>query len=322
MTDIGVKTDPIETRFSFEWLFRLLNEEGVRYVQLGSFFELYWLDDRYFHDLREEAERHDIRIKSQFTAHRELGGFFYGNPHMERAARSACERFIRVASILGVDYCGWNPGAVYRDRMETKDHGISCFIAHMKELQALAYEEGLKALSLEPMSCLAEYPTLPQEMTSLIEELNGYHDGHADSTVPVWLCGDISHGYADVSRRVVYDNWSLFEHAVPMMNEFHIKNTDEIFQSTFGFSDAESKRGIVDLRRLYRLLKKHDGRWATDDVVGYLEISGPKIGRDYSDCELEDALRSSLRAVTSALEVRPPEVCMENGATEKVSFLE
>ena len=36
---LGIKTDPIEYRYSYDWLFRLLAEEGIRQVQLGSFFE-------------------------------------------------------------------------------------------------------------------------------------------------------------------------------------------------------------------------------------------------------------------------------------------
>ena len=31
------------------------------------------------------------------------------------------------------------------------------------------------------------------------------------------------------------------------------------------------------------------------EIVGYLEIGGPKTGRDYSDWKLEGALRESLR---------------------------
>lgn len=295
MVGLGVKTDPIETRYSFEWLFRLLREEGIEYVQIGSFFELYWLDDGYFVELRELAERYGLKLKSQFTAHRELGGFFYGDPYMEKAARQACERFIHVASVLGVDYCGWNPGAVYRDRMDQKEDGIERFLVHMKELQALAHDKGVKALSLEPMSCLAEYPTLPEEMTALIGELDSNHQQHSDETVPVWLCGDISHGYADTSERVVHDNWALFEHAIPMMCEFHIKNTDATFHDTFGFTEA--REGIVDLDRLHRIVTDPRHCWPVDDLVGYLEISGPKVGRDYSDADLERTLRESLRSI-------------------------
>ena len=36
---LGVKSDPIEYRYSHPWLFQLLAEEGVRHVQLGTHFE-------------------------------------------------------------------------------------------------------------------------------------------------------------------------------------------------------------------------------------------------------------------------------------------
>jgi len=37
-----------------------------------------------------------------------------------------------------------------------------------------------------------------------------------------------------------------------------------------------------------------------NDVVGYLEIMGPKIGRDYSDPQLAPELRASLKAIKQA----------------------
>ena len=167
----------------------------------------------------------------------------------------------------------------------------------MKELQHLAKEKGLKAFNIEPMSSLAEPPTTPDEMDYMIGSLNDYHEQHKDSTVPVWLCGDISHGLADEHKQVVYSNTELFEHGIPMMSEFHFKNTDEIFNSTFGFSDAEIKKGIIDLSEIRDICENNKSKWPVEEVVGYLEIGGPKIGRDYSDPMLGEALRTSLRAI-------------------------
>ena len=39
-------------------------------------------------------------------------------------------------------------------------------------------------------------------------------------------------------------------------------------------------------------------------MVGYLEVPGPKIGRDYTDSALEPALRLSLRHVKANFEER------------------
>ncbi|RCH55349.1 hypothetical protein DJ568_09210 [Mucilaginibacter hurinus] len=296
MIKLGIKTDPINNRFSFEWLFDLLKEEGIKFVQLGTFSEIYTLEDDYFHHLKESAVARGLHIKSAFTSFRELGGFFYGNKYMERAARKNFERYIEVASILGVDYCGSNPGAVYRDQMHLKSEGITCYLTHMKELMSFAYDKGLKGLTIEPMSCLAEPPTLPAEMDHMISTLMDYHES-TPGTVPVYLCGDISHGYANANSEIVYTNTQLFEHAVAYMAEFHFKNTDNMYNSTFGFSPEEQLKGVINLPELKKLILENTARFPVDEVVGYLEINGPKTGRDYTDILLENTLRTSLRAL-------------------------
>lgn len=298
MIELGIKSDPIETRYSFKWLFDLMAESGVHTMQLGSFYELYHLDDAYFHELRDLAERKGIRIKSVFTAHRELGGFFVDDPYMEKAARAGFERLIHVAGIVGADYCGSNPGAVYRDRAHRKDAGIECYLRHMRELQTLAREVGLKALTMEPMSCMAEPPTTPEEMDHMVGTLNNYHRSNADATVPVYLCGDISHGLMDAQFNHLHTNLELFEYGLPMMAEFHFKNTDKNYNGTFGFSPEECQRGIVDLNEIKNILEQRKADIPVNDFTGYLEIGGPKVGRDYSDPLLREALLTSLRAVS------------------------
>lgn len=127
--ELGLKTDAIENRFSFDWLFELLVEEGVRFVQLGSFYELYLLDDEYFVELRKKAEERGLRIKSVFIAHRELGGFFVGDPRWERAARKGFDRLLEISALVGADYAGSNPGAVHRDRPPSaKADGEACYL--------------------------------------------------------------------------------------------------------------------------------------------------------------------------------------------------
>src|SRR5450759_1786642 len=92
--ELGVKSDPIEYRYSFPWLFKLLAEEGIRHVQFGSFFEAYQLPDDFFRELRGQAAEQRVTIGSLFTAHRELGGFFRTEPGFEGVARRNYERFI------------------------------------------------------------------------------------------------------------------------------------------------------------------------------------------------------------------------------------
>jgi len=294
---LGIKTDPIETRYSFPWLFDLLAEEGIRYVQVGSFFELYNLEPGWFEQLKAEAKQRNLVLKSLFTSHRELGGFFYGDPYLERAAKIGCERFLQAAAHLGVDYAGWNPGAIYRDRPESKPAGLACFHRHLHKFMHDAHTLGLKAITLEPMSCLSEPPSTPDEIRTMMETAADYHRQNAGSTVPVYLCGDISHGVADAGGNVIHGNIELFEFSIPWMVEFHFKNTDKIFNSTFGFNPEEKKKGIVDLGEIRKVVARNAEHWPVKDVVGYLEIGGPKIGRDYSDPQLGPQLRASLQAI-------------------------
>lgn len=294
---LGLKTDPINTRYSFPWLFDLLAEEDIRYVQFGSFFEIYSLEPEWFDGVRKAAEERGLRIKSLFTAHRELGGFFYDDPAFEKVARRMCERFLQVGAWLGVDYVGWNPGAVHRDKINSKDRGLERFHRHIEDLMSLGAELGLKALCLEPMSSLAEPPSTPDEVTDMMSRLAAHHQQSHLSTIPAYLCGDISHGVADRDQNIIHDNWELFIHEIPWLAEFHFKNTDPVFNSTFGFSPEEQKRGIVDLHRIKTILDQHTDSFPVDILVGYLEIGGPKIGRDYSDPLLADSLRTSIRAL-------------------------
>ena len=87
----------------------------------------------------------------------------------------------------------------------------------------------------------------------------------------------------------------LFEATLPYLDHIHLKNTDTIFNSTFGFSEAERTQGIVDIGHVREVLMAHAEVIPVREIVGYLEIGGPKTGRDYSDWKLEGALRESLR---------------------------
>jgi ribulose-phosphate 3-epimerase len=291
---LGVKTDPIEYRYSFPWLFRILADEGIRDVQLGSFFELYHLPDAYFLDLRAEAEAHGVRIGSLFTAHRELGGFFREERGWEQVARRNFERFIEVGGLLGADSVGSSPGSLARDRMAYKPAAIGRFLEHMRALMRHAHRCGVGWVTMEPMSCLAEPPTLPDEMRDMCEPLAAYHAANPDETAQAGLCVDVAHGYADAEGRAVFDPLQLLDASAPWLYEVHLKNTDSQFAATFGFTAAERARGIVDVARCRALLEASADRLPVREVVGYLEIGGPKLGRDYSDGRLEASLRESL----------------------------
>ena len=292
---LGIKTDPIEYRYSHQWLFNLLADEGVKHIQIGTHFEMYQLPDEFFHQLRKQADDAGVSIDSMFTAHRELGGFFREEPGYVEVARKNFERYIQIGGILGSKSVGSNPGAVMRDRMGTKDAGTACYVSHMKELMHHAKECGVDWLTIEPMSCLAEPPTLPYEIKAMGEELTEYHLANPDSTAKIGYCTDIAHGYADQDGKIIYDHVQLFEAAIPQLYEIHLKNTDPQYNSTFGFTEKDLERGIIDVTQFRNLLLENAEHLPVDVMTGYLEVGGPKLGRDYSDHHLEAMLRESLR---------------------------
>ncbi|MCX6362413.1 MAG: ribulose-phosphate 3-epimerase [Armatimonadetes bacterium] len=301
---VGIKTDPIQYRYSYGWLFRLLAEEGVQRVQLGTFPEIYLLPDDWFRTLRAEAEELGLTIGSVFTAHRELGGFFREEAGWPETARRSFERLIEVAALVGASAVGSNPGAIVRDRMHHKAPGIACYLRHMRDLLRRCKDAGVDWLTMEPMSCLAEPPTLPGEIADMMENLLEAHHADPGGTARPGLCADVSHGYADASRNVVHGHMELLQACMPYVCELHLKNTDAVYNSTFGFSADERSRGVVDLAEVRDLLQASDAGLPRRDLTAYLEIGGPKTGRDYTDCGVEEALRISLR---HCLEVFPPE---------------
>jgi ribulose-phosphate 3-epimerase len=307
--ELGVKTDPIQYRYSYPWLFRLLAEEAVRYVQLGTFFEFYQLPDGYFHQLRRQAEDCGVSIRSVFTAHRELGGFFADEPGWERVARRNYERLIEVGQLLGAHSVGSNPGSIYRDRMETKPRAVERYLGHMKELMAYAHDHGVGWLSIEPMSCLAEPPTLPEEIRQMGAELAAWHRRYPHTTARVGFCADIAHGYADRDGRVRCDHLQLLASTLPYLLELHLKNTDAGYCSTLAFGREQRGQGVIEIRPVRELLLSSAAQIPVSMLVGYLEIDGPKLGRDSSDPRLGDHLRSSVRYLKQVWAMDAAETC-------------
>ena len=300
----GVKADPIQYRYSYEWLFRLMAEEGVHHLQLGTFFEFYQLPDEWFTERRAQAASHGITISSVFTAHRELGGFFRNDARWETIARKNFERLITAGALLGAERVGSNPGATLRDQMAAKPAGIACYLKHMKELMSFAKKAGVNMLTIEPMSCLAEPPTLPEEIAAMAQELQARNRA-TPGTAAIGYCADVSHGYADADGQVIVSPMQQLEATLPWLAELHLKNTDARFESTFGFMPAERARGIIDLAAVRDFLTDHAAAIPKKELVAYLEIGGPKLGRDYSDGQLETMLRESLRHVRATFDAQP-----------------
>ena len=130
--------------------------------------------------------------------------------------------------------------------MGLKPEGLRCYIDNMKELSHFAHERGIEWLTIEPMSCLAEPPTLPQEMIDMAEELTAYQKEHSNAA-KFGYCSDISHGYWNADQTECVSHIDLFKASLPWLYEVHLKNTDRNFGSTFGFEPKNVEKGIVDL---------------------------------------------------------------------------
>lgn len=303
---LGVKTDPVQYRYSYEWLFRLMAEEDVHHAQLGSFFELYQLPDEWFTNLRQLAAAYGVRVSGVFTTHRELGGFFRDEPGWQEAAMRSFRRMIEIAALLGADSAGSNPGSVLRDRMGDKATGIRRYMDAMRELLTYAHRLGVTYVTAEPMSALAEPPTLPSEIRGMGDELAAFVAAHPGKSARFGYCVDVAHGYADAEQRIRWDHLQLFEATFPWLQCVHLKNTDAHYDSTFGFSEPERARGVIDIPAVRSLLLRDAHHLPVKEVIGYLEIGGPKLGRDYSDPRLEASLRASLRYLRETWPITVP----------------
>lgn len=292
---LGVKSDPITYRYSFDWLFTLMEEEGVKYLQLGTFFELYFLPDRYFLELREKAEKRGIVIKSVFSAYRELGGFLSLDPVREEVTFRNYLRLMEVAKILGASSCGACMGAIPRDALTKRAERIENYLRRAKELMHWAHDLGISCLTLEPMSCYAEPPCSVEEVRYIGSILDAYHQENPGNTSAFGFCADVSHGWANEKREVLVDHMTYFAASFPYLWEFHFKNTDQVFHETFGFEPENLPRGVVDAQAVRDFILQHQVMIPQKHLVGYLELPGPKLGRDYSDILLERMLRESLR---------------------------
>ncbi len=299
---LGVKTDPVEYRFSYEWLFRLMAEEGVQHAQLGSFFEMTLLPDEFFIQLKQQAQQYGVHISGVFTTHRELGGFFRSETGWENVTRRTFRRFLEIGALVGAETVGGNAGAVLRDRMHEKSEGIKRYVLFLKEMLSYAYHCGVPCVAIEPMSCLAEPPTLPDEIQAWGEELTAYHRTNPEHTAAFGYCVDVAHGYVNQDERVVWDHMQLLQATLPYIRALHLKNTDHLYEATFGFTEEERERGIIQIPAVRDLLLSNAASLPTDTLVGYLEIGGPKLGRDYSDHKLDRQLRESFRYLKGAWE--------------------
>ncbi|MCK5861438.1 MAG: ribulose-phosphate 3-epimerase [Candidatus Hydrogenedentes bacterium] len=291
--EIGIKTDPVTYRYSYPWLFKFMQRHGLHHVQLGTFVELYQLPDKWFEGLREEADSYEISISSVFTSHRELGGFFRDEPGLNEVAYRNFARLIEVGGLLGASCVGGNPGAVLRDQMDTKAAGVQRYFEAMKKLMHHGWRCGVETLTFEPMSCTAEPPTSSDEIRNFADTLDTYHR-NTPETSAIGICFDTSHGYADEEGIVRVKPAALLEASLPWLAEMHLKNTDDMYCSTFGFGEMEQVRGIIELDTVRDMLYRNADQLPHPHLIAYLNVDGPNLGRDYSDKMLEQELEASI----------------------------
>ena len=225
------------------------------------------------------------------------------HPAWEKVARRNLERLIEVGALLGAQFVEFNMGAIVRDRLSFKEEGVRRYVHHMQELLGYAHRQGVPHLTLEPMSCLAEPPTLPDEIRGVAEELLAHHRQHPNQTASFGYCLDVGHGYVDRDFKLVWDNYQLLEATLPYLREMHLKNTDPHFEAVFGFSPAEREKGIIQVEAIRDYLVQNADVIPVKELTGYLELGGPKRGRDYSDIGLEEELRVSLRHLRDTFQV-------------------
>ncbi len=296
--EVGLKTDAVTYRYSYSWLFALMERHGLRKAQLGTFFELYHLPNQWFVALREEAAAHNIAITSVFASHRELGGFFREEPGMHEAAYRNFARLIEVGGLVGASCVGGPPGTVLRDSMDSKNAGVQRYLTGMKRLLHHAWVHGVDTVTIAPMACMAEPPTMPEEIRHFADTLSEYHQ-NTPETAAIGICLNTAHGYADAEGISRVKPVQMIEAAAPWLAELHLQNTDDMYCSTFGFSDVDRVRGIIDLAAVRESLRRFEHKAPREHLMAYLAIDGPTLGRDYSDKLVEQELDASIEYALS-----------------------
>ncbi|HDP34937.1 MAG TPA: ribulose-phosphate 3-epimerase, partial [Candidatus Hydrogenedentes bacterium] len=133
------------------------------------------------------------------------------------------------------------------------------------------------------------------------DTLDVYHR-NTPETAGVGVCLDTSHGYADEDGIIRVKPEQMLEASLPWLAELHLKNTDDMYCSTFGFSEMEQVRGIVNLADVRDALRLHSEKLSRSHLVAYLEVAGPKLGRDYTDRRLEEEIEASILHLKSVFD--------------------
>ena len=275
--ELGVRIDPTEDLYSYEWILQLMQEEEIRCAQLASFFGLYQLTDASVLELKARAEHFGVSFTSISAVHRELCGLFRPEKEYQRIATGIFERLVDIGALLEANSVGINVPMVPRhgDTRQEQQDGFRVRLGRLKDLVHRAQERGIDTLTVE-------HTTLDQRIA---EELD------ADGTCTQIEAATIRYSFD--TRSMATDR--MLTHVVPQLHELHLRNTDLNLLGTFGFSERDRTVGIVDIPKLRQLLVSQPGgphqRW----ITGYAEVAGPKPGGSHLDKTIQRANRESLR---------------------------
>ena len=149
------------------------------------------------------------------------------------------------------------------------------------------------------MSSLYELPSTPEEVREhRARSWATWHAAHAATTVPLQLCGDISHGVADADGTGRARQLEPLRDADPVDAGVSLQEHGRHLQLDVRLRPGGAgSRASSTLHRLKGLIDANAGRFPCGEVTGYLEIGGPKLGREYSDRHLERMLVESLQAL-------------------------
>jgi sugar phosphate isomerase/epimerase len=237
--------------------------------------------------VRDEAEARGIEVHSAFIglAHYTFNQLLHPEPRVRDAAESWLARAYRFAACAGIRRVGGPLGAVAAspNGTEPTDVGEADYadlLARLRRLTAVAGNEGLEALYVEPTPLRREWPFSVEQAARLMRDLAG-------SAVPWRLCLDWGHATmapAYGEGRASMEPWleGLKEH----VGVIHLQQTDGVLDRHWDFTEV----GIVDPAAARDL----HARMGLGHVPVFLEVFYPF---ETTDAEVLDRVRRSFAAL-------------------------
>lgn len=246
------------------------------------------------------ARSNNMSISSVFTFYRDGGAVAHPNPAIQAAALQALYSLADQAAAAGAPYaCAAlmtaNQDDFQREPGACQDRAYDAWTQWM----TYAHAAGLRGLLVEMSAQAREDCDSIAQTRSTLKYLQDYHEAHPDTTMPVELCYDLGHGLAleeapDEAERNFRHWFSAFPTS---LREIHLKNTDANFLSTWPFTPAYEKAGIIHPREVVAAVRDI----LQGEVYLMLEIAG-KRGREMGERQILDDLKVSVDVWKDALQ--------------------